>query len=223
MKKGYNKELALKYKEIEIQFYKENYDTSREALYKELGDKIHNKKLLDLGCGFGYDLNHYENLGYEVYGIDASETMIDLAKQTHENKKLFVKSMDKTDFENDFFDVVISRHALHYIENIEPVFKEVNRILKKKGEFIFLVDHPLNTFLKKQHQNYYKKEKIKSKIYNEKVEIEYYTHTFTDYLCPYVFEKFKVLNVLEGPKEKDFKEPEKYAVPYNLIIKLEKL
>jgi ubiquinone/menaquinone biosynthesis C-methylase UbiE len=218
--KGYNKELALKYKEIETHFYKENYDTSREALYKELGEKIQNKKLLDLGCGFGYDLKYYENLGYEVYGIDASETMIELA----ENKKnLFVKSMEKTDFENDFFDVVISRHTLHYAEDIEPVFKEVNRILKKEGKFVFLVDHPLNTFMKKSNKYYYKPEKIKSKIYNEKVEIEYYAHKFTDYLCPYVFENFKVLNVIEGPKEKDFKEPEKYAIPYNLIIKLEKI
>ncbi len=72
---GYNRELALKYKEIESQFYKENKDTSREFLYKELGNKIHNKKILDLGCGFGYDLNYYADLGYEVYGIDASETM----------------------------------------------------------------------------------------------------------------------------------------------------
>jgi hypothetical protein len=39
MEKGYGKELALKYKEIETQFYKENHDTSREALYKELGEK----------------------------------------------------------------------------------------------------------------------------------------------------------------------------------------
>jgi len=77
--------------------------------------------------------------------------------------------------------------------------------------------------MKKSNQNYYKTEKIKTKIYNEKVEIEYYTHKFTDYLCPYVFENFKVLNVIEGPKETDFKEPEKYAIPYNLIIKLEKI
>ena len=43
------------------------------------------------------------------------------------------------------FDVVVSSLAIHYVEDYKGVLREVNRLLKKGGEFIFSQEHPVNS------------------------------------------------------------------------------
>lgn len=43
------------------------------------------------------------------------------------------------------FDLVVSSLAIHYVEDYKGVLKEVNRLLKKGGEFIFSQEHPVNS------------------------------------------------------------------------------
>lgn len=51
------------------------------AIYKELPD-LKNKKVLDLGCGYGNNCKKAIDLGASyVLGTDISEKMIDLAKK----------------------------------------------------------------------------------------------------------------------------------------------
>jgi hypothetical protein len=48
--------------------------------------------------------------------------------------------------------MVTSRFAIHYVSDIELLFKNVHKTLKDNGKFVFSVQHPLTTssFLSKQ-------------------------------------------------------------------------
>jgi len=222
--KQYN-EFADEYLKAQNAFYKNHENTSRQSLYREINFSIANKKLLDIGCGFGKDLAYFEKEGAEVYGIDLSERMIELAKtQNPTLQNLSIQDFNNTNFENNFFDIIISRYALHYSEDLETTFKEIHRILKPKGLLIFLVAHPLLGFVAKKEKIYNKMEIVEIPIYNNTFVVKEPTHTFSDYLNKFVLENFEFLSFYENSdlenasREADFKE----VVPDFFILKLRK-
>lgn len=98
--------------------------------------------ILDAGCGSGDLVAEVSKFARLCVGIDVSETMISLAKQAHPKHDFKVSSIDRLDFKIDSFDVVCSSLVLHYFNDLAPVFKEVARVLKTGGTFIFSIHHP---------------------------------------------------------------------------------
>ncbi|MBI1912005.1 MAG: class I SAM-dependent methyltransferase [Deltaproteobacteria bacterium] len=97
---------------------------------------------LDLGCGDG---SFAATLGLtEIYGIDIDEKAI---KGTSENgyKKAILADATSTTFNDLFFGTVFSNCAIEHMNNIDLVLKEVCRVLKNKGRFVFTV--PSKRFL----------------------------------------------------------------------------
>ena len=43
------------------------------------------------------------------------------------------------------FDLVISRLVLHYVKDIDSIFRQVYQTLTKKGRFVFSIEHPVIT------------------------------------------------------------------------------
>ena len=151
-------EFAEDYMKIQNDFYTKFSDDSRKTFYALLDFPLKGKKVLDVGCGFGKDLSFFEKEGAIVYGIDTSEKMIELAKTKNPAlKNLSVQSFEKTDFYDHFFDIIVSRYTLHYADNLEDTFKELNRILKHNGFLVFLVAHPLLGFVAKKRKFIVKK------------------------------------------------------------------
>jgi ubiquinone/menaquinone biosynthesis C-methylase UbiE len=116
------------------------------AMFALLGD-IGRKKILDLACGEGYNCRIMAKKGASVYGVDFSEKMIDLAIEEEEKEKLGImySVLDAGNLhvlEKDAFDIVTCFMALQDIENYKDAIKEVYRVLKKGGHFIFVMPHP---------------------------------------------------------------------------------
>jgi SAM-dependent methyltransferase len=103
----------------------------RDLLDKVLTDS--NEVILDLACGSGRLLN------YANFGIDASPKMIEIAKQKFKNKSIFLADAEKTQFETNSIDTIISFHFFMHLEQdkINKIFEECDRILKKNGRIIF--------------------------------------------------------------------------------------
>ncbi|WP_239673412.1 class I SAM-dependent methyltransferase [Mangrovibacillus cuniculi] len=55
-------------------------------------------------------------------------------------------------FEEKTFDLVTSRFVLHYIEDLNALFKKIYSTLNQDGHFIFSIQHPVTTssFISKQ-------------------------------------------------------------------------
>ncbi len=111
-----------------------------------LGD-LRNCRVLDLGCGGGYNSIALSHLGANVIAVDNSISQLDIARKRAENTKgiEFVQAdIRKLCFsESANFDLIISVFALDFIENLTNLFNQLRGYLKPSGRFIFSCKHPL--------------------------------------------------------------------------------
>jgi predicted TPR repeat methyltransferase len=109
--------------------------------YETIGKLSTNKKLLDVGCGAGLGLEYLSLIVKKVNGIDYEKSNIKIAKEINKNiKNIHLEQMDahKTRFKNNYFEVLSAMQVVQYL-NIELFFKEVKRILCKKGVLVFSI------------------------------------------------------------------------------------
>jgi ubiquinone/menaquinone biosynthesis C-methylase UbiE len=115
---------------------------------KKMLPNFEGKRVLDLGCGFGWHCRFaIENGAKSVVGIDISEKMLNEAKNKTKSEYIQYICMPIEDiaFPDNSFDVVISSLALHYIQSFEEVLSKINKCLSKGGDFVFSVEHPIFT------------------------------------------------------------------------------
>ena len=97
-----------------------------------------NKKVLEVGCGAGFDAYNIAREGGIYTGIDITPENIDRTK-THLgyfglNTKVLEADAEQLPFEEEF-DIVYSNGVLHHTPNMEKSFSEAYRVLKDNGEF----------------------------------------------------------------------------------------
>ncbi len=115
---------------------------------KPLFPDLKGKKVLDLGCGYGWHCKYAIECGADsVLGIDLSEKMIITAKEKNSDERIRyqVCGLDDYDYPEDTFDFVVSNLVLHYIEGLNEIYKNIYRTLKKNGIFLFNIEHPVFT------------------------------------------------------------------------------
>lgn len=120
--------------------------------FRKLIDNIENAIVLDLGCGFGQQIQYLlDKKAKEVIGVDISERMITEAKTRIQSRKVtFVcRAIEDYDIENKKYDIVLSSMTFHYIMDLVAVFKNIYCGLKPGGQFIFSIEHPICTALLK--------------------------------------------------------------------------
>lgn len=124
----------------------------KPALFALLPD-LHDKCVLDLGCGYGENCLKYAGMGArKVIGLDISEKMLEIAKTENSAPKIEYKNMPMEDISlekllpaGEKFDLVVSSLALHYVEDYAGLVKKIYALLKDGGYFIFSQENPINT------------------------------------------------------------------------------
>ena len=107
-------------------------------------DKNKNNSILDLGCGTGDIISNIikskKNLKFQAYLVDPNIKMIEEGKKKLKQKNLIWLSSygENLPFKNNKFDLVTMAFSLRNVENIKKTLNEVNRVLKKNGQFICL-------------------------------------------------------------------------------------
>lgn len=115
---------------------------------KKMMPNFKDKRVLDLGCGFGWHCRYaVENGARSVIGIDISQKMLSEAKSKtkYGNIEYICMPIEDIDFPEESFDVVISSLALHYVKSFEDVLDRVYKCLSRGGDFVFSVEHPIFT------------------------------------------------------------------------------
>jgi len=105
--------------------------TSKIEYLKHLGFK----SLLDAGCGDGRNIIEFAKAGFESTGVDLSQSALDRCKKNCEglNVKLEKQDLEKMDFKDGSFDVIICDFVTAHMENPQKVMDEFHRLLKKGG------------------------------------------------------------------------------------------
>jgi ubiquinone/menaquinone biosynthesis C-methylase UbiE len=182
------------------------------------------KRVLDLGCGFGWHCRFaIENGAKSVVGVDISEKMLNEAKNKTNSKYIRYICMPIEDiaFPDNSFDVVISSLALHYIQSFEDVLSKISKCLSVGGEFVFSVEHPIFTSQGSQDWYYDDKGNIVhwpvDLYYTEGVrkanflgeEVIKYHKTLTTYINSLIKEGFELTGLVEPKPEENLL----YTVP----------
>ena len=113
------------------------------------------KTVLDLGCGYGWHCKYAADKGAAaVVGIDRSSLMIAEAKgrNAHERIEYRICGIQDYEYPEDSYDLVVSNLVLHYVENLDEIYRLVRRTLKPGGTFLFNIEHP--TFTAGVHQQF---------------------------------------------------------------------
>jgi len=100
-----------------------------------------NAKILDYGCGLGEVIRKGRDEGFNIYGADsfnAGNRNIEakLMKLGLLNKVITKIKNQTLDYEDNFFDLIMSNQVLEHIEDLKSALKEIHRVLKKKGLFL---------------------------------------------------------------------------------------
>lgn len=117
------------------------------ALFALLPD-LQDKRVLDLGCGFGEHCMEFVHMGAsKVVGIDISEKMLEVARKENSDPKIeyLHMPMERLGEIEGKFDVVVSSLAFHYVEDFDGVVKNIYALLQDGGVFAFSQENPLCT------------------------------------------------------------------------------
>jgi ubiquinone/menaquinone biosynthesis C-methylase UbiE len=191
---------------------------------KKMLPNFEGKRVLDLGCGFGWHCRFaIENGAKSVVGIDISEKMLNEAKNKTKSEYIQYICMPIEDiaFPDNSFDVVISSLALHYIQFFEDVLSKISKCLSKGGDFVFSVEHPIFTSQGPQDWYYDDKGNIVhwpvDQYFTEGVrkanflgeEVIKYHKTLTTYINSLLKEGFEITGLIEPKPAKNLL----YTVP----------
>lgn len=177
------------------------------------------KRLLDLGCGYGWHCKYAVQRGASsVVGIDLSTKMIAKAKEINADPRIEYITMAVEDFDYrcaEKFDVVLSSLTFHYIESFAQVCHDVSDCLKQGGEFIFSVEHPIFTSYGSQEwcrdesgtilhwpvDRYFSEGRRTSNFLGE--EVVKYHKTLNTYIGGLISGGFEITNLIEPQPEQE--------------------
>jgi len=222
---------AKEYMNLRRMMFSENKNSEFYAVLNQLGN-IKNKKILDLGSGFGDYVKSYSARGAIVTGIDNSEKFITYAKKRKIKNAQFIKHDISTTFPfpKYNFDIITSTLVFDHIKDINFLFKECRRVLKKEGIMIFAITNPLLyqeksivgyfKFLGKSFifGDYFKRRKI-IRRWGGTARMTHFHKTLEDYFDAFLNNGFKLLKFRE-PYTKSKKSSWHNKNPTFLVFKL---
>lgn len=115
---------------------------------RQLFPPLEGKAMLDLGCGYGWHCRFAAEQGAaRVLGIDLSGRMLEEARKCGGGARIAYRrcAIEEYEYPEDAWDMVLSNLALHYVEDLDAVFRKVRRTLKPGGTFLLNIEHPTFT------------------------------------------------------------------------------
>jgi len=120
------------------------YDIEKTFLLKAtelLHKRVDQISVLDLGCGGGRTTIPLFEMGYKIEGIDIAENLINALKKKKPAVKAIVGDAMDMPYKDNTFDIVIFSHnsldCMYPYSARKKTLKEINRVLKNGGFFIF--------------------------------------------------------------------------------------
>ena len=176
-----------------------------ETTIQALAENNQAGKALDIGTGPGQLAFYLASAGFEVTGIDISPRMISSARKTADQIKLTIDfragDAEKLDFEDNSFDVVVSRNLIWTLPNPDQALKEWHRVLKPKGRIIISDGFWRNQTWRRFHQLPFNL--VKSLFHaHSRISLRFFLH---------YFRLIKYLPLYEGVKRTEIQQLLEYA------------
>jgi ubiquinone/menaquinone biosynthesis C-methylase UbiE len=104
-----------------------------------------NKFVLDVGCGYGFNIVRCANKCKRIIGVDLDIDRIIAARKYKKYEKIQNISFscgnaERLPFSDGMFDVVMGNEFLHHVHNPQKAINEMVRVTKKRG-CVLISDH----------------------------------------------------------------------------------
>ncbi|MEH2374711.1 class I SAM-dependent methyltransferase [Nostoc sp.] len=122
-----------------------------EMIISESVDILEHKtklRILDIGCGNGSLSNLIAHQGYEVVGIEESESGVKLANQTFPNCRFIEGTIYNLPYAQlgEKFDIVIAAEVIEHLFYPKELLRNAKKCLKQNGRLI--ITTPYHGYLK---------------------------------------------------------------------------
>jgi len=94
-------------------------------------------KILEIGCGIGTIVQHFAQQAYDITGIDISTTAIKYGRRKYGPVNIHAQPAENLAFPDRTFDIVLSFDLFEHIAQIDTHIREVRRVLKNRGCYLF--------------------------------------------------------------------------------------
>ncbi len=95
--------------------------------------------VLDIGCGSGVFLRLAAERGAEVYGLDASESLLEIARARVPIADLRVGDMGSLPYEDGTFDLVAGFNSFFFADDMVAALREAGRVAKPGSPVVIQV------------------------------------------------------------------------------------
>ena len=132
---------AAYFDEIERKRYRWHYHL------RELFESLRGSsgRLLEVGCGIGVDSVQLALCGFDVTGVDLTDSAIEVARQHARMRGLSIVfragNGERLDFGDETFEAVYSFGVLHHTPDIRAAVAEIYRVLKPGGKAYVMLYH----------------------------------------------------------------------------------
>ncbi len=198
-----------------------------EPLFPDLAGK----DVLDLGCGYGWHCKYAADQGARsVLGIDQSKMMIAEAQKRNAADSITYRVCSLLDYEYPpvAYDLVVSNLVLHYVEDLDFVYRRVHETLRPGGVFLLNIEHPTFTAGVNQQfaadgtwpvDNYYYSGQRQTDFLGH--SITKFHHTLTQILNGLIGAGFRLEAVEESMPPEEWRAfmPEEMRRPMMLLVK----
>ena len=104
------------------------------------------RSICDLGCGNGHIAGRLASLGYDVTGIDASRSGIEIARRNYSNVNFIEALIDRDLTESESFDLVLSSDVIEHMYRPSDLLEAAHSLLKPRCQV--LIGTPYHGYLK---------------------------------------------------------------------------
>ena len=113
-----------------------HFQSVAEEVDQRFFNHVHQKYVLDIGSNDGTQLRHYQNLGYEVLGIESSKGTASMANAAGiETLNDFVSEQLLRGFSKKFH-VINASGVFFHLEDLHPITEGIREALREDGVFV---------------------------------------------------------------------------------------
>lgn len=125
-------EYQLTAEDYRIGTWHHDVSQNREALIATMNNS--KGRILDLGCGSGRDLLAFQEMGYQVTGLDATPAFVEMSKQVA-GCEVWQQSFLSLDLPSNSFDGIFANASLIHVPSAEMVrvLQQLHQTLSKNG------------------------------------------------------------------------------------------